>query len=631
MNYIDTLVSKLFSKSSVILLSGMMMTSSSNLNASPIFQITDTPIRISPIPNLVNQDPVVANLQTVMDDFFQQPYFPGGVPYLDPIVLSYNTFLGGNLTINPLDNREILTVFAQNNFRDRSGVFYGSLLTSTLASSNDGGVSWNYGAPIEQTISLGGTISQVVGLSPIYAKNGKLYAIGSYYDTHVNVPNALPQQGILFSHSEDNGVTWANPIKLITSDVNSLFIAASGVGITGATLLPDPQHAKHVHIGFSSIVYPTTFFGSAFYLHSHNGGFSFHGPDEIYNMVDDPDWQAQHFDAALITNPPSNQSNFYPQYGGQALVTGNFVVVDKDVLLLPIFRSYPQQGSTVYTQSPADSYSDRGVVRSFDNGESWSPIAGVAQQTIFAMAHDPAGPQISSIISFDGSLNQPTVYSPFTGRVYMAYMASNPSSSNDPLIQQFYPRIVLNTSNDQGASWSGAVQINATPVDISTARQQAFQPNMAISKDGYVVVAYYDLRNWYGSTNEDPLTTPLNVDAWLAIYRETPHHYDGSTGVGLDFVEEIRLTPASFNGRITLFTDSTDTITGSNYNSIAPNGIGLAFNENNELLVTFGMNNPINLPSAASITTDYLGVHLDPNNRSNVFLHRIKFPNPSNR
>jgi hypothetical protein len=631
MNHLYTLKSKLFSTSSVILLGGLILAWSPFLNANKIDQITNLPIRISPIPNVPNQDPVVANLEAVMDDFFQQPFFPGGIPYLDPIVLSYNTFLGGELAINPTNNKIIVTTFAQNNFRDLSGTFYGSSLTSVLGFSSNGGKTWNYGPPVEQTISLGGTISQIVGFSPIYAKNGTLYAIGEFFDTHPNIPNALPMQGILFSLSHDNGNTWEAPTTIVNSQVDSIFTAATGVGLSNAVLLPDPQDADHIHVGFSSVVLPTTYYGSIFYTHSHHQGRHFHHAHEIYNIANDPEWQALHFDAALITDPPSNQSDFYPLYGGQAIITDNFVVVDKDVILLPILRTYPPQGLTTYTQSPANTYTDRGVLRSHDNGESWSHIARVAQQTIFALAHDPAGASPSDYVFLDGSLNQPTVYSPITGRVYMAYMAGNTSASSDPLVQQYFPRIVLNTSTDHGGNWSPAVQINATPLDISTLRQQALQPSMAISQDGYVVVAYYDFRNWTGSPLENRLTTPLNVDAWLAVYKETQHHDGGSTGVGLDFVEEIRLTPHSFNGRITLLTDSSNSIPGSNYNAAAPNGIGLAFNQNNELLVTFGMNNPELLPDASSITTGYLGVSLDPNNRSNVFLHRIKFPNVSNR
>ena len=37
--------------------------------------------------------------------------------------------------------------------------------------------------------------------------------------------------------------------------------------------------------------------------------------------------------------------------------------------------------------------------------------------------------------------------------------------------------------------------------------------------------------------------------AWLAVYKETDNPKGGSTGVGLDFVGEIRLTPQSFNAR----------------------------------------------------------------------------------
>ena len=38
------------------------------------------PIRISPIPGPANPDPILQNLQEVMDNHYQQPFYPGGVP-----------------------------------------------------------------------------------------------------------------------------------------------------------------------------------------------------------------------------------------------------------------------------------------------------------------------------------------------------------------------------------------------------------------------------------------------------------------------------------------------------------------------------------------------------------------------
>ena len=208
--------------------------------------------------------------------------------------------------------------------------------------------------------------------------------------------------------------------------------------------------------------------------------------------------------------------------------------------------------------------------------------------------------------------------------MYLAYEASNPASNPDPFLQSSY--VLLSASSDQGATFSHAVQINRTPTDIPFRAQQAFSYNTAITKDGFYVVAYYDFRKWKGVPGEDLLTTPLPTNAWLAVYKETEDPKGGSTGVGLDFVGEIRLTPKSFNARIinieTAFPYIAPFITGT------PEGIPIVVNNNNELFVVFSMQHK---GSPSNITTGYRGMTIDTNSYQTIFLQRLKFSNVSNQ
>ena len=71
------------------------------------------------------------------------------------------------------------------------------------------------------------------------------------------------------------------------------------------------------------------------------------------------------------------------------------------------------------------------------------------------------------------------------------------------------------------------VKINQTPTSILLGAQQTFAQTITITQNGYVVLAYYDFRNWTGSPgeiyNNIPLADipPLQADAWLDIYVET--------------------------------------------------------------------------------------------------------------
>jgi hypothetical protein len=264
--------------------------------------------------------------------------------------------------------------------------------------------------------------------------------------------------------------------------------------------------------------------------------------------------------------------------GGQAQARSNPIAVDGNVLLIPMARWYPKQGSLVYTQEPDNTLLDRAVVRSLDNGKTWSPVAGATEPFIFAFSHDPTQGIAFSIILNDGQLNTPMAVSPYTGRVYMAFQAGNNNVSTDPLIVQGFPYIALTTSNDQGATWSPLIQINRTPTTIPFVSQQAFNPNIVFTDDGSLAVIYYDFRNFNGGA-------VISCNSWMDIYKETDDPKGGNTGVGLDFVKEIQLTP-TFDAAIGLRS--------------ALQGIGqyqgLTKNKKNEVIYTTTITNQSNIP-----------------------------------
>jgi hypothetical protein len=66
---------------------------------------------------------------------------------------------------------------------------------------------------------------------------------------------------------------------------------------------------------------------------------------------------------------------------------------------------------------------------------------------------------------------------------------------------------------------------------------------VSVTDDDQVGVLYYDFRN---DVLDD---TPLSTDAFLAVFEETSSDTGGSTGIGLDFKEEIQLTDDSFDMR----------------------------------------------------------------------------------
>lgn len=626
MNFLQSCTSKLSLKRSFMILSSLLLVASPKLGASSLPEPVCPLQRISPIPGPANPDPVLQNLQVVMDDFFQKPYYPGLTPYpsnyLGGVYGQFNTYTSGyRFVYNPLNDKIMSLSIGQNNIVDLTGTLinYQRIASNTVASSKDGGLSWIYGPPIEQIIPLGGTISQIInasigpGLHLTSLKNGNLIAWGNgFKDMHPNPPFQVPMMGALFTYSKNNGKTWAAPKILLPSDVDYEFADSFGLGFGDMYITPDPANIDHLVATTTSILLPSTFYGNGYAFSSYDGGLTFSPPKQVYSMIDDPLWLADHFDPDFTFDP-----NYF-QFGGQLLGSYSPTYVDKNTILISFVRLYPKVGSTTYTQSGEDSDFDQATIRSQDNGKTWSKVASPTEPITnpFFPPHDPGtGRNLSA-----GVYSAPLVVSPYTGRVYMAYQSGNPAAP-DP---EGFPSILLSRSLDKGGCWGHPVQINATPKNISFDRQQAFAHSMIMTQDGSLVVAYYDLRNWTGFFGEDPATTPLPIDAWLAVYKELDDPHGGSTGLGLDFVGEIRLTPFSSDARI-----SANTINGRvGFACGTPEGMPLIVNRKNVLFVVFSMSGEAD---PANIKPGYLGMTIDTNNRTNIFLQRFQFPKPSNQ
>lgn len=626
-----------FSKRLSIILSGLFLLSHLNLNASSLPALDGLPQRISPIPGPANPDPVLQNLKAVMDEFFQKPWYEGLTPfdtnYLGGIIYFsdyYSVRLSG-LVINPVDDRIMHIAFSQNFMIDTTGTFTGTRLTNTFATSFDGGVSWKYGPPIVQIIPLGGTISQVInasagpGLAFKYGKCGKLFAYGNgFFDTHPNPPNTLPLTGFLFTTSKDNGKCWKTPKSLtnisppLPSDIDTKFTSASGLRLDEWFITPDPANNNLIHGVTNAAIFPAYNFGNVYYNRSEDGGKNFSLFKLVYSMVNDPVWLTKFFDPDFTSDP-----NYFT-YGGVSILSGELEVIDENVVLIPITRIYPKVGSTTFSGGlVTDSNVDAGVIRSLDKGKTWCKVAGVTD--LFPLSLGPNDPgyedPTAKYIGTSSFLKLQPVTSSATGRVYLTYEAGTTDSNPDPILSQFFTEILLSVSSDQGATFSPAVRINRTPTNISVGAQEAYGHAAVYIDDGWFVVGYFDLRNWTGFPGEDVNTTPLPTDVWLDIYREVDDPRGGSTGIGLDFVKEIRVTPQSFNTRL-----GSESPLGNQ--SGTDRGIKLAVNKKNELFVIYYTPNE---SSSANISTGYLGMTIDRNSYYNIIMQRVKFPKPSNQ
>gem|GEM_PF-2889028 len=622
------------------LIAGILLTSSNFcLEARQLPVKVGKPIRISPVPGPANPDPIAQNLVSVLDNHYQLPFYPGGSPdYLSQIYILSNYYITNFLHCNPCNDNIMNVEVGQNILVDGTSTFTASIGSNTFATSLNRGRTWKYGPPVEQIIPLGGNISQVInsslgpGLFLDYGKNGQLSATGwGFWDMVTNPPNANPQMGYLYTTSKDSGRNWApRRIELASNVVTPFGPPRGGVGPREFGGTHDPSN-PHVLDVASMFVLDTsaTRYGNLFYNRSTDGGKTFSPLKQVYTLIDDPVWRSKFFD-------PTQTDPDYYAYGGWSLVANVPLKYDDNILFLPIVQLL---NSSMVDENGNFFDATQALVRSLDNGKTWEKVAGSTAPYFFPETlFDPgfefpfSGAIVKGVLSFpffsDGTsqLNANLV-SPVTGRTYLTYSAFNQAISNLD-IGYFINKVLLSVSSDKGATFTPPVQINRTPTNILPGAQQAFSHGAAITKDGYYCVAYYDFRNWTGFPGEDIANTPLQTDAWLDVYKETEDPRGGSTGVGLDFVGEFRLTKESYNARIINL--STSTPYSTPYITGTPEGIPMLVNNNNELFVVYSAQSTEGV-SPSNITTTYKGATLDTNGYITCFMQRFKFANVGNQ
>jgi hypothetical protein len=189
-----------------------------------------------------------------------------------------------------------------------------------------------------------------------------------------------------------------------------------------------------------------------------------------------------------------------------------------------------------YDYGAADQYNLMYSVYSEDQGATWSK-----PYLINITANGGSGQTPTQIVDPDDYTKQ------IRGGDGNPYMASDRKNNRvyavanlDSLLNQPNPRpsgIYMFVSLDGAKSWRTVGKINRYP------EIEAFNPSITVLENGLIVVSYYDFRNH--KANPD-ITLPLETDRWMDIFE-----YDEDNNT-VTLVNEIRLTPTSFNFRLAI-------------------------------------------------------------------------------
>jgi hypothetical protein len=143
------------------------------------------------------------------------------------------------------------------------------------------------------------------------------------------------------------------------------------------------------------------------------------------------------------------------------------------------------------------------IIRSFDQGETWSrPIKVADQETLGTRDPDPDAEQDRDEIR-TATLIPDGAVDPATGDAYVVWQDARFNGFD-------YEGIVFSRSGDGGQRWSAPIEISKTPDSGPLLNRQAFTPSVAVGSDGTIAVTYYDFRN-----NDTSDHARLQTDHWV--------------------------------------------------------------------------------------------------------------------
>lgn len=463
-----------------------------------------------------------------------------------PSLLISNDTYNPLIAVNPEKPNLLIAPMSQGFFRlNTASPFTIGNPEISIAHSKNGGESWEH-TVIPLNICLGGHVSdsnQVTSIvySPRGTSEGTAFLGGTFNDVRSGIHNQ-DMSGAFVCMSKDGGKTWSEPTVLAAGTAfNSPTVR--GPNITGVSLALSPFEHSAVYASWDTIDLPTTFFGDIYFNSSNNLGESWQETKKIYSIVQDfPDSAYASLGGGQAIGPALAVS----KKGKQK------VIVDSFLRIYPINMTpngcYSQNigcdecgitphGAICTPKGQPDSIYDRALVRSLDGGATWEEHAIVIAPINFASSFDPRNPSIAGVTVFDNALGNSIAVDKKKGTIYVVWQAGH--ITNDPRLL-LQPQIFLSLSKDLGQTWTPPVVVSRTTEfgALGTA-DQAFNANITVTDEGLVAISYYDFRNFQTGSNA------ALTDAWLDIYK--PDSKGGSTGVGLDFVQELRLSPQSFD------------------------------------------------------------------------------------
>lgn len=354
------------------------------------------------------------------------------------------------VAVDPTDPKVLLGAWQQDRWED------GGAKGLVIAVSLDGGASWTrkampFSACGGGNASNNGEFERASDPWVDIGADRTMYAMGLAANLSGASNSKGFQNAMVVSRSTDQGRTWSTPVVLRGDGTNAFNDKNS---LTVSTV--DPRKV-----------------------------FAVWDRAEVVNMAPiGPLWLARSLDAGATWQAAKK---VYTPATGNAL--GNRIVVLRDGTLVDVFNSAecdPDAGSTCRGSVQ--------VIRSKDDGDTWSPAITVSENYGVPVAH-PVN---------NTPLRAPALPSIAVGpddKIWITWHDARFSQTG-------LNSIALSSSSDGGLTWTEPVAIQK---DTST---NAFMPSITVAKDGTIAVSHYDFRG-YASDRSKKLT-----NAWLLTSKD---------------------------------------------------------------------------------------------------------------
>ncbi len=473
--------------------------------------------------------------------------FPQEVYGTDTIIYA-GAAVEPTLAVNPKHHHHIVAAWQQGRIDN------GGALECGIAFSKDGGKKWRRTlVPFQKC--LGGIIQRISDVWLSYSKDGsRVYLLVLLLNANDD-PDVTAQSGVAVSISYDDGERWTDPTVIFSSDYYFNETTATSPVADKTAITADRNNTYYAYSVWDVFDNASSSHSSTFLSITRTGGNTWTAPAVLYDPFLDPSLDSNGVeedcsttDNVIVVLPKidfddrrwredswGSEENKAKRFSGDIL---NFMT---RIYASPEATS-PQYSTDTWPYQFTEF--DIAVTRSHDKGTHWNQTAtqinslGMDDPEVFTKGYSYTDGKVTGGVGYllrTGSIVPSFNVNPENGFLYVVYQTGQFRGDSLPVI-------ALQTSRDGGYTWSRPVIVSRTP--STSPNPQAFTPFVAVDNKGRVGILYYD-------TRKDSLTVNTNTptNAWLAIYKEVRQPNGGSTGIGLDFVKEVRLTNRSFNAQ----------------------------------------------------------------------------------